>query len=520
MKHTRKHLSSHASLLEVRGLNKAFRGIPVLQEAALDVEPGRVQALLGHNGSGKSTLIKILAGYYTPDDYSGLLINGADARFPLSGGDHGLHLGFVHQDLGLIPSLSVVDNLELGLSAGSRWFDSWKSRRLRAEHVLGDLKIDVDVRNLVGALSPEDQAAVAIARAMQRLSADGKSALLVLDEVTAFLPRERREILYEIISNLAESGCGVLFVSHDIDEVMEICDTVTVLRNGRVVGSAETDRATTAEIIEMIIGHRLTQTDRAARLSEGRPVSVKVRGLTGQVVKDLSFDARQGEILGVTGVLGSGFDEVPRLLYGATPAISGELVVEGLGLVLQSTNPRRSLAAGVRLVPAARLAEGLIGDMPLTDNVTLPSLRAFAGRLGVWLSRRKMIAACRDLLREFGVTPLDPHRDVRQLSGGNQQKALLAKTLNGSPRLVLLHEPTQGVDVGAREQIFRLIGRVAERGATVVVASSDHAQLAALCERIVVIRDGVLVRELTGSAVTKKAITAAAYEVAGSGQGA
>jgi ribose transport system ATP-binding protein len=510
-------VGSSASMLEVRGLVKAFRGITVLDDVTLDVEPGRVQALLGHNGSGKSTLIKILAGYYSPDDYSGLVVNGAAARFPLSSGDHGLHLGFVHQDLGLIPSLSVIDNLELGLDAGSSWRDSWRARRRRAENVLGNLQIHVDVRNLVGALSPEDRAAVAIARAMQRLSAKGESALLVLDEVTAFLPRERRENLYEIVANLASSGCGVLFVSHDIDEVMEICDTVTVLRNGRVVGTAETARATTAEIIELIIGHRLTTTERAVSRGESRRVSISVRGLTGQVVNDLSFDARQGEIIGVTGVLGSGFDEVPGLLYGATRATAGELVVEDSTLTLENTDPRRSLAAGIRLVPAARLAEGLIGDMPLTDNVTLPSLRAFAGRLGLRLQRRKMTAACRELLREFGVTPLDPHKQVRQLSGGNQQKALLAKTLNGSPVLVLLHEPTQGVDVGAREQIFKLIGRAAELGATIVVASSDHAQLAALCERIVVIRDGVLVRELSGAGVSKKAITAAAYEVAGAG---
>ena len=501
------------SLLQIAGLTKAFGGARALDGVALTVEPGRIQALLGHNGSGKSTLIKILAGYHTPDACDELVVNGHPSRFPLSAVDHErLHLGFVHQDLGLIPSLPVVDNLELGRVGGSAWFVSWRERRRRARKILEGIDIKIDVDILVGKLPPEDQAAIAVARAMQGIHGEGGGALLVLDEVTAFLPRERRESLYGIIRELAGAGCGVLFVSHDIDEIMEVCDTVTVLRNGRVVGSADKARVTVDTIIEMIIGRRLESREDARRPRSGEHASrVAVRQLEGRAVHDLTFEVGSGEIVGVTGVLGSGFDEIPSLLYGATKAKAGELVVDGIATPADRVEPSRSLKAGVRLVPSARLAEGLVGELPLTDNVTLPTLRGFVTRL--LLRRKRMARACGELLDDFGVIPNDPPKLVLQLSGGNQQKALLAKMLQGSPTLVLLHEPTQGVDVGAREQIFRLVRRTADEGVAVMVASSDHAQLAAICERVIVVQDGRVVGELSGAEVSKKAITAAAYAV-------
>ena len=500
-------------LLRIAGLTKAFAGTRALDDVGLTVEPGRIQALLGHNGSGKSTLIKILSGYHTPDACEELVVNGHPSRFPLAAEDHlRLHLGFVHQDLGLIPSLPVVDNLELGRVEGSAWFVSGRERRRRARRILQsvDIKIDVDV--LVGTLPPEDQAAIAIARAMQGIHGEGGGALLVLDEVTAFLPRERRESLYGIIRELAGAGCGVLFVSHDIDEIMEVCDTVTVLRNGRVVGSADTARATVDSIIEMIIGRRLESSEEARRPQAGQHASrVAVRQLEGRAVHDLTFEVGSGEIVGVTGVLGSGFDEIPGLLYGATKGKGGEVVVDGVTTPANQVVPSRSLKAGVRLVPSARLTEGLVGELPLTDNVTLPTLRGFVRRL--LLRRKRMARACGELLDDFGVTPNEPPKLVLQLSGGNQQKALLAKMLQGSPTLVLLHEPTQGVDVGAREQIFRLVRRTANEGVAVLVASADHAQLAAVCERVIIVQDGRTVGELSGSEVSRKAITAAAYAV-------
>jgi ribose transport system ATP-binding protein len=505
-----------APIVDIRNMSNHFGHVRVLDSVDLAIRQGEVHCLLGHNGSGKSTLIKILSGYYAPDPESKLSVEGQVVKLPLKPDlQRALGFGFVHQDLGLISSLSVVDNLRLGLQAGgNRWFLSPSAERRRAEATMALYNVRIDVMAAVRTLRPWDRAAVAIARAMHELRSAEVSVgrgLLVLDEVTAFLPRERKEALYLMVREIAANGSGILFVSHDIDEVLRVADRVTVLRDGHVAGTVNAAGTTVRELVMMIVGHEADfETHIASNQAAATNSLVAVTDLSGGSLTAVSLEIAQGGILGVTGILGSGFEELPYLLFGSMAASGGLLRIAGVSHDLRKFSPAGAIRAGIRLVPADRLTDGLVGQLPVVDNVTLPVLREFV-RGSVGLRRRRMVAATRRLMTRFRVTPSDPSLAVQDLSGGNQQKALLAKWLQGDPRLLLLHEPTQGVDVGARQEIFRLIREAAASGAAILVASEDHAQLEAVCDRVSILKAGTIVRTLEGTEVRKARITAETY---------
>ncbi len=498
-----------APVVGVRNLSKTFGGVLALDQVSLEVRPGEVHGLLGENGSGKSTLIKVLAGYHLPDEAE-IRVNGEECRPPLVPADLGL--SFVHQDLGLIRELTVLENLQLVHLARSRsWRINWRSERRAAREVFAryDLNLDPDV--LVDQISETDRALLAIARATEGIRAvmgAGGRGLLVLDEPTVFLPREGVERLFAIVRDVAARDASVLFVSHDLDEVREIADRVTVLRDGRNHGTVVTKEASEGELVEMIIGRRLAQLELDRGQATTEKTTVSVQGLRGTKVADLSFDVREGEVLGITGLMGSGFDEVPYLLFGARPCRGGELRMEDASYQLGSMTPERALAAGMALVPADRQRDGSVGSLPVGENVMLQVLAHYQP---MRLQRRRLRRTAAGLLEEYDVRPADPDLAYQSLSGGNQQKALLAKWMQTDPRLVLLHEPTQGVDVGAREQIFRMLAAAAKGGTSFLCSSSDYEQLAVVCDRVLVIGNGKVVRELTGDEVGKDRIAEQVY---------
>jgi ribose transport system ATP-binding protein len=509
--------------LELRNLAKSFGGTHALRGVDLTVLPGEVHGLLGENGSGKSTLIKVLAGFHEPDDGE-LLIDGEPVRLPLAPGQfRELGMSFVHQDLGLVESLSVLENLRVAEIASSqrRWGISWRGERRRARETFDRYGIRIDPSALVGELKPVERALLAIVRAIEEIRAVGRGhGLLVLDEPTVFLPREGIERLFALVRDAADAGASILFVSHDLDEVREITDRVTVLRDGALVGTVVTRATSETTFVEMIIGRQLAALGEPERLDlSERPVRVSVEGLTGTVVRNVSFDVREGEIVGLTGLIGSGFEEVPYLLFGARAAGSGRLVVRGASLDLTRHSPPASTRSGIVLIPGDRKNDGSVGSLPVVENLSLAVLDRYFN--GVALERRRMRRETGAVMREFDVRPSDPSLPYGALSGGNQQKALLAKWLQVEPRLLLLDEPTQGVDVGARQQIFELIRTaVAERGMHVVCASSDHEQLSLLCDRVLVFGRGRIWRELAGDDLTKERIVEQSYaamaaEVAG-----
>jgi ribose transport system ATP-binding protein len=502
--------------LEARGFSKSFGGVQALRDADLTVAKGEVHGLLGENGSGKSTLIKILAGFHAPDPGAELLINGNPVQLPLKAGEfRDLHLSFVHQHLALIPSLTVLENLlmpKLSTIHSARL--NWRQERALGEAMLKNFGVDLPIEAPVARLSQVERAVLAIVRAASELESrngngDGPSydaGVLVLDEPTVFLSQEGRERLYSLVRDVAARGASVIFVSHDLDEVLAIADRATILRDGGVVGTVDCRVTTKGELVQKIIGHALEAL--TAQESAVRPhAAVKVTGLSGDntVVHDADFEVNEGEILGVTGLVGSGFDELPYLLYGVWRGTTGELAIRDRAFDLSAMTPAKAWTTGIALIPANRQRDGSIGSLSVAENVMMQVIPRYYR--GMRLRSRALLKDARALLTEYDVRPNRPEMLYQSLSGGNQQKVVLAKWLQTEPKLLLLHEPTQGVDIGARVQIFEVLRREAAKGTAVICASSDHEQLEQICDRVLIFGHGRIVRELSGSAVTKRRIT-------------
>jgi ribose transport system ATP-binding protein len=495
--------------LVARGISKSFGGTRALADVGLTVHAGEVHGLLGENGSGKSTLIRILAGYHAPDSGGELEVAGRPVALPLRPGEpRRLGLSFVHQDLGLIPSLSVLENLRLcELAVGSGLRISWSSERRRAREAFARYGLELDPRLRVADLEPVERALLAIVRAAEEMRASG--GLLVLDEPTAFLPRTETEQLLSLVRELAASGDSVLFVSHDLEEVESVTDRVTVLRDGRSVNTVSTREVATQDLVELIVGRRLGTRRPARREPLGEQATVSVAELSGESVRGVSFDFRQGEVLGLTGLAGSGFEEVLPLLCGARSASGGRLVLAGRSHDVTKLTPDSALRGGIALLPGDRHRDGGVGSLSVADNVTLPVVDRYAARGR--LRRTRLLRDAGALLAKFDVRPRDPKLPYEALSGGNQQKALIAKWLSTTPRLLLLDEPTRGVDVGARLQIFALIREAAAAGASVLCASSDYEQLSEICDRVLVFSGGTVVSRLAGDDLAKERIAEACY---------
>ncbi len=504
-----------APALVLRNLSKTFSGAPALKDVALTVEAGEVHGLLGQNGSGKSTLIKILAGYHEPEPGATLELFGRPVPLPLEPGAFRKYgIAFVHQHLGLIPSLSVVENLRIGMLAEKNlWSIAWREEVERARRTFAKYGLAIDPLAPVGSLPQVMQAMLAIVRAVDEIQASqdqhGGLGLLVLDEPTPFLPRAGVDQLFALVRTVVAHGASVIFVSHDVDEVMEITDRATVLRDGVVAGTLVTRESKADDFVERIVGRKVALHHIAHHALDSRPVEIAVSGLSGGTLRDISLQVRRGEILGLTGLIGTGYDEVLALLYGSRAARAGELVLKDRRYSLPSMTPGMALAAGIAFLPADRLGAGGIGSLSLMDNVTLPVLDLFR-RQGM-LDRAGMSKRTRELGERYDVRPNDPARTLESLSGGNQQKVLLAKWLQTEPALMLLDEPTQGVDVGARQQVYVALDQAAQHGTAILVASTDYEQLEQICDRVLVFARGEVIRELAGDQVTKDHIAEQCY---------
>jgi ribose transport system ATP-binding protein len=505
--------------LEIEHVSKTFGGAKALNDVALSVGPQEVHGLLGQNGSGKSTLIKILAGYHAPDAGASLTIFGQDAPLPLAPGEYRSRgLAFVHQQLGLVPSLSVLDNLRIGeLATRDNWSLLWSRERRRARDIFSRFGLAIDPDEKVSDLPQVERALLAIVRAFEQIREtrmeQGGAGILVLDEPTPFLPRAGVDRLFALVRQIVGEGASVLFVSHDVDEVMEITDRATILRDGRVAATLVTGKSNAEDFVEAIVGRRMQRFENTERESLGRAIDVEISGLTGGSLQDVSFDLRHGEVLGLTGLIGSGYDETPQIIFGATPAVSGRLTIAGKTFNLAEMTPTRAREAGIAFLPADRLGESGVGRLSVEHNITLPVIRSFMK--GAWLDRRAAIGRAKELITTFDVRPAEPHANLDELSGGNQQKALLAKWLQTKPSLLMLDEPTQGVDIGARQQVYEALNVASRQGASILCASTDAEQLAAICHRVLIFSRGRIVHELTGKDVSKEQITERCYNSGG-----
>lgn len=498
-----------AAPIEIRGLSKVFGGHRALSDFSLKVEPGEIHALVGENGCGKSTLIKCLSGYHAPEHGATLTVGGAKLTMPYTAAnasDHGLV--FVHQDFGIVPNLSVMENIALGSGFLTRHGRiMWRDQAKHATAALRALgREDLAPEALAKDLPVGSHAVIAIARALA--SAGGGANLMVLDEPTAALPLTETDALFDAVRRLADEGTAVLFVSHRLQEVFEVADRVTVLRDARKVGTFATAELDHRTLVNEIVGRELSALYPDSVSAVRDAVSLEVRGLSGTAVRDVSFAAHRGEILGIAGLQGSGRSELLRLLFGAQRRTAGEMSLGGTNVRFSS--PSEGIAGGVALVPEDRIRQGIFGGLSVAENVTVPTL----SRYWKWggLRTRRERARVEELIALFDIRPANAGQPMARLSGGNQQKAVLAKWLETEPRLLLLDEPVQGVDVGAKAAIYHLIERWVERtSATVVVVSADFEDLRAVCHRVLVMREGRIVAELEGLQKTVDRMTELAY---------
>ncbi|MGB6118917.1 MAG: sugar ABC transporter ATP-binding protein [Mesorhizobium sp.] len=495
---------------------KTFGGARALKGVSFEVTPGEVHGLLGKNGSGKSTLVKILAGFHAPDKGGVMEFNGAPVGLPLAPGEfRKLGMSFVHQNLGLLPSLTVLENLRLSnLVAANAGHINWRAERRTAQAALERFGISLDPDERVDRIGAVDQALLAIVRAFEEIrtacEVTGKPGLVLLDEPTPFLPREGVAKLFELMRSIAALGSSVIFISHDIEEVLSITDRATVLRDGEVAGSIVTADATHDKMVELIIGRTLARTKNVRGEPVKREPAIKLSGLQSPTLKPTDLEIGRGEIVGLTGLIGSGYEELPYLAFGARSASGGMIEIAGeTAMPVSELDPKRAIDLGFALLPGDRNGASGVGSLPIYENMLLPDLGRFfrGGRLDNGAMKREALR----LGTEFEVKPNDPQMKLSALSGGNAQKVLIARWMNRTPKVLLLDEPTQGVDVGTRAHIFAALKAEAAKGMSIICASSDSEQLAEICDRVVVFTRGRVHKVLAGTDVTKDGIAEACY---------
>jgi ribose transport system ATP-binding protein len=499
------------AVLDVDTVSKSFARTKALSGVSMTIEPGEVHALLGQNGSGKSTLIKILSGYHEPAPGGGIRIQDHELPFQSPVQSYRLGCRFVQQDLGLVPTLSVADNMSLGSGFPTRFGTIRdKSCYKQAAEDLARLSLDIDPRRMVSTLSASERTGVAIARAL-RVDPEYPACLIVLDEPTATLPVDEVDHLLERVGAISATGVGVLYVTHHLGEVFRVAHKVSVFRDGVVVGAGPVSDFDHAAIVELLAGEDLMADEsesrrrRAARAAAASDETVfQIAELRAGALAGVSLKVQRGEIVGIAGLAGSGRESVLGACFGALPRASGEVKIKGQSL--PPDRPDLAIGRGVAYLAPDRKTGGSVMTMSARENLTLPDLKPFWK--GGLLRRRAERTLTKQWFERLSVRPIGAVEEpLSTFSGGNQQKILFGKWLSQKPSVFLLDEPTQGVDVGAKADLYRELVTAAQDGAAVLVSSSDLEELADLCDRVLVIVEGKISSVLTGADLTEGAIT-------------
>ena len=507
--------------LSLQNASKTFGQVKVLQGVDLTIRRGEIHALVGENGSGKSTLVKILAGFHSPDPGAQLNVAGRQLALPTSTDDiHHARVRFVHQELALLPEASVLENLLItGYRGPDHWRIDWSRERDKARLLLDRFGLtDVPVDVAISKLSASDRAMVAIARAAGAASGDGapdteRSGVLVVDEATAYLTADGAQRVLDAIAAARDQGAGVLMITHKLDEVFTLSDEVTVLRDGAVVRNDRTRDVTRGEVVKAMLGDRgdsVAFAEAGQRSLPQEEVALGIEGLSIREVRDLSLDVHVGEIVGITGLRGSGVERVPYVLVGAVRADGRVSVGGGRQVELQRLTPRQAVSAGLALVPGDREKDGGADGITMWENMALPSM--ILDSRHHWLLRpAKERERVEQMMQQLDVRPMLPDLTYERFSGGNRRKALLGKWLLTKPKVLLLDEPTEGVDIGAKKAILDLLQTLAASGISVLIASTEYEDLARICHRVFVARADKPVTELVGERLDSYAIREACY---------
>jgi simple sugar transport system ATP-binding protein len=485
--------------ISIEHINKSFGGLKALNDISFTIYKGEAVGLCGANGSGKSTLIKILAGVLSPDSGS-ITIEGQKmlSYGSLAGIRRGISV--IYQDLSLFPTLTVLENICIArLIEQGHTAVFIERQRSRAKKILDDLGVSINIDSMVEELPIASQQLIAIARAL-----NNDSRLIILDEPTTALTSAEISLLFKIVTKLKNDGISVVFISHKIDEIMELCDRVTILRDGVLVSSQKTEETSTADIETLMVGQAAVYSPPEELPAEAKK-ALEVRGLTKKNnFKDISFTLRQGEILGVIGLLGSGRTELALSLFGMYPADSGSIVIKGVEQRINSVE--KAVKSGIAYVPEDRLTEGLVMNYPIKDNTVLVTLDKFRNRL-TFLDNGRIKAAADRWITTLATKTDSSENLVASLSGGNQQKVVLAKWLEDEPEILILDGPTVGIDVGAKNGIFRVIREMAEKkGVGVILISDEIKEIASNSHRVMIIRNGRIVKMLRKPEISEEGI--------------
>lgn len=488
-------------LLQLSGIDKSFPGVKALSGAALSVYPGRVMALVGENGAGKSTMMKVLTGIYTRDAGSFVWL-GKETTFSGPKASQEAGIGIIHQELNLIPQLSIAENIFLGREFVSRFGRiQWKKMYAAADALLQRLNLRFGSHRLVGELSIGDRQMVEIAKVLSF-----ESKVIVMDEPTDALTDTETASLFRVIGELKAQGCGIVYISHRMKEIFEICDDVTIFRDGQFIAEYDVTALGEESLIEMMVGRKLEEQYPRLDKAPGE-VRLKVENLSGSGVENVSFTLRKGEILGVAGLMGAGRSELMKVLYGALPRSKGRITLDGKPVVTNS--PQEGLANGIVYISEDRKHDGLVLGMSVKENMSLTALNNFsygAGRLKHAQERQ----AVGDFIRLFKVKTPSMDQAIGLLSGGNQQKVAIARGLMTRPKVLILDEPTRGVDVGAKKEIYQLINQFKQEGLSIILVSSDMPEVLGMSDRVLVMHEGRLSGEFPIEQASQEILMAAA----------
>jgi len=483
------------SFLSLDNVAKAYAGVPALRRVTLTIEASEIHALMGENGAGKSTLIKILAGVVAPDA-ADIRIDGKPVDIGSPKEAHRLGFRFIHQEFNVVPALSVAENIFMGRRYPLRGgvLVNWRTLNATAREALEKLGIThIDPRQKMARLSPGDQMLVRISSAFLS-EPDAPARLYVMDEPTAALTRDESERLFRVLRQIRADGGSVLYVSHRLDEVMALCDRATVMRDGATIDTGRMADITHDDLVALMIGRKAGEAYPAPGTAPTSALALEVRGLAAGRLQPTSFELKRGEILGIAGLSGAGQRELVRALFGDLPLRGGSALLDGKPY--RPFSPAAAWKAGVAYVPRERRSEGLMLSRPIFENITLAQLkRQSLG--GSFLTPRAEQRFATSLGADVRLRSTGPRQLAGQLSGGNQQKVVFAKALSGNPKLLLLDEPTRGVDVGAKFDIYTIIRDMTQKGMAVILVSSDLPELIGMCDRIAVMRDGAIAEIVT-----------------------
>ncbi|MEO9614015.1 MAG: sugar ABC transporter ATP-binding protein [Nitratireductor sp.] len=486
--------------LDMKGITKTFPGVKALSNVNFSVKFGSVHAVVGENGAGKSTLMKVLNGSYPPTSGT-IRVGGTEVRMRRPADAQALGVRMVHQEINLVPDLSVAENVYLGRMPGKWTLLRRREMIARATAVLAELGAAINPRERLGNLSISQQQLVEIAKAY---AADPR--IIVLDEPTSSLSEHETAALFSILRKMRDDGIAIVYISHRLKEVLQIADEVTVLRDGSMIETRPIEGITAAEMISLMVGREVSNVFPKSPAAIGAPVLSVENISDGAHFRDVSFDVRAGEILGLTGLVGAGRTEVARAIFGLSQLAGGTVRLGGREPAIRS--PSDAVRAGIAYVPEDRKGDGIVPAMCVRENISLPILRQLS-KLGC-ISRGADRALAGQYVSQFAISPPDGERRINLLSGGNQQKAVIAKWLAAKPSVLILDEPTRGVDVGAKAEIHNIIGQLVAEGMAVLMISSELPEVLGVCDRVVVMRDGHASAPLDRKALSEERIMALA----------